>query len=314
MFLGLRPLVAVVTELDWDHPDQFGEDASLACLGIFCLAISIALLTLSRHVTPPDSEEDVVEAFGAFAKTVRPGGLLLLNGDSRGCQRLREALAAHPGGRFRAMGNEGGSPGSPGCEAEGPLSLPAEDTVVVATFGRGAGCDFRLRTGGAPAGSDVARPLGPATGLPLDAAWVEFGDAGAVPLGPVRMPGAHNAMNACAALVAGCAPNALTAGGPSGRDPRAMLSSAGVVAGRVGTFEGLARRTELLGQIQLVSLRVLVVVEGQAYKGAHAVCWHQRCVQSHATVSQSCTLLLRPRRAPAYAWRCTTTMPTTPRR
>ncbi len=52
MFLGLAPVGAVVTSVDWDHPDCYP--------------------------TP----EDLQAAFGAFLDRVRPGGFVVYNGDS----------------------------------------------------------------------------------------------------------------------------------------------------------------------------------------------------------------------------------------
>ena len=58
-FLWLRPEVAIITNIDYDHPDIF-----------------------------PDQER-YDAAFARFAASVRPGGTLVLAADDPGCARLR---------------------------------------------------------------------------------------------------------------------------------------------------------------------------------------------------------------------------------
>ena len=71
-FLGLRPTVAIVTSIEWDHPDIFPTPQSVA------------------------------DAFVQFAHQVRPGGTLLACGDTEGSRALAtvfDADDADRGGR-----------------------------------------------------------------------------------------------------------------------------------------------------------------------------------------------------------------------
>jgi UDP-N-acetylmuramate--alanine ligase len=62
-FLWLEPDVAIVTNIEHDHPDLF------------------------------PTFEDVLDAFRRFAGRIRPGGTLVVSADDPGCRRLVEALA-----------------------------------------------------------------------------------------------------------------------------------------------------------------------------------------------------------------------------
>jgi UDP-N-acetylmuramate--alanine ligase len=73
-FLWLTPDVAIVTNVEYDHPDVF------------------------------PSQLDYDDAFRQFAEQVRPGGALILAADEPGCQRLREALGTFPGRRIVTFG------------------------------------------------------------------------------------------------------------------------------------------------------------------------------------------------------------------
>ncbi len=64
MFLGLTPMGAVVTSVDWDHPDCYPQI------------------------------EDLHAAFGAFLDRVRPEGFVIYNGDSPFLQTWRDAQRA----------------------------------------------------------------------------------------------------------------------------------------------------------------------------------------------------------------------------
>src|SRR5205807_2469051 len=58
MFLGLRPQVAVVTNIEWDHPDLY------------------------------PTSETYFQVFMEFTKRIQPGGLLLTCADDPGASRL----------------------------------------------------------------------------------------------------------------------------------------------------------------------------------------------------------------------------------
>ncbi|MBA2277502.1 MAG: UDP-N-acetylmuramate--L-alanine ligase [Chloroflexia bacterium] len=75
-FLWLRPEVAVVTSVAYDHPDIFS------------------------------TEEDYDAAFAEFVTGIQQGGTLVLSADDGGCQRLRERLRArlHPSARIVTYG------------------------------------------------------------------------------------------------------------------------------------------------------------------------------------------------------------------
>jgi UDP-N-acetylmuramate--alanine ligase len=93
-FLWLRPEFAIITNVDYDHPDLF----------------------------PDQSTYD--RAFVRFAQGVRPGGVLVVNGDDAGVQRILPILGTQP--------------------------------ARVVTYGLSYGCDWRLE-GNAVAGPDGQR-------------------------------------------------------------------------------------------------------------------------------------------------------------
>jgi UDP-N-acetylmuramate--alanine ligase len=81
MFLGLQPRLAVVTNLEWDHPDCF------------------------------PTELDYLQAFQRFAHRLRPGGVLLLCADDEGAMSLASVhshntavltFGLHPAAIYRA--------------------------------------------------------------------------------------------------------------------------------------------------------------------------------------------------------------------
>jgi UDP-N-acetylmuramate--alanine ligase len=72
-FLWLKPDVAVVTNIEYDHPDLFPDQA------------------------------DYDDAFADFVAKMRPGGMLILAGDDPGCARLRRRLP-NSELRFRRFG------------------------------------------------------------------------------------------------------------------------------------------------------------------------------------------------------------------
>ncbi len=73
-FANLDPALAVITNVEWEHPDLFPDEASV------------------RH------------AFTAFAARVRPGGTLVVCGDDPGVQAVLTALpAAHRHGQVKIV-------------------------------------------------------------------------------------------------------------------------------------------------------------------------------------------------------------------
>mgnify|MGYP001765419363 CR=1 FL=1 len=93
MFLGLKPTLAVVTNIEHDHPDCY------------------------------PTQEDFYQAFAAFSRCIRSGGLLLACGDDPGAARLM-ADASSAGIRALAYG----------IEAE-DLAYRAENLVLNPTGG-----------------------------------------------------------------------------------------------------------------------------------------------------------------------------------
>lgn len=152
--------------------------------------------------------------------------------------RLRDSLVSDPSGRFlpfaAARTTRGGHAG-PG----GPAGAPEHAPVTVATFGEDESADFVMRRA---VGGDGRHAV------------VDFAGVGSVVLGPLRMPGSHNATNACGALVAASAFVALRSG-LSGVPLSAeeMMAAAHTLSPKIARFEGLSRRTELLGRVDLVS-------------------------------------------------------------
>ncbi|RIK46383.1 MAG: UDP-N-acetylmuramate--L-alanine ligase [Chloroflexi bacterium] len=61
-FLWLRPRVAIITNIEYDHPDLFPNIAA------------------------------VLDAFECFTQTIEPGGVLVINSEDAGCQALLERL------------------------------------------------------------------------------------------------------------------------------------------------------------------------------------------------------------------------------
>jgi UDP-N-acetylmuramate--alanine ligase len=155
MFHGLRPRVAVVTNLEMDHPDCYPTLAELR------------------------------EAFSVFLGGVQPGGAIIAGADS---PELARVLAGRPAG-------------GPECVTYGYAAGAEYRVADVEPNGRG-GVDFRVLRGGA-----------------------EWGRVS------LALPGAHNALNATAALLA-CA--------------RCGLAPA--EAGRLlADFHGVRRRFEVKG-------------------------------------------------------------------
>ena len=72
-FDGLDPVLAVVTNIEWEHPDLFPDEAAVRAV------------------------------FTAFAARVRPGGVLVACGDDPGVAAVLGALAEQPGGGPRVV-------------------------------------------------------------------------------------------------------------------------------------------------------------------------------------------------------------------
>ncbi|KLL12406.1 UDP-N-acetylmuramate--L-alanine ligase [Protofrankia coriariae] len=85
-FAGLDPALTVITNVEWEHPDLFPDEAS------------------------------VRRAFTAFAARVRPGGTLVVCGDDPGVQAVLAALPAAPA---PGSGSKSGSDAGPGDTAGG---------------------------------------------------------------------------------------------------------------------------------------------------------------------------------------------------
>lgn len=83
MFLGLRPTVAIVTNVEWDHVDCY------------------------------PTEEDFREAFAQFAQLVNPGGLIISCADDPGIEMLRLQSKHSVVWRTYSVVNEPGVPAHP---------------------------------------------------------------------------------------------------------------------------------------------------------------------------------------------------------
>lgn len=151
MFLGLRPRIAVVNNVEWDHPDCFA--------------------------TP----EQFAEAFDRFAATLPADGLLIAGADDPGAAALARRTRA--GGKQVLMFGQ---------------SAPADARIV----------DLALEAGGVRFTLDLRGQTAPVT---LD------------------LPGAHNALNAAAALTA-----AVSLGLPLAEGAAALTS-----------FQGTGRRFDV---------------------------------------------------------------------
>lgn len=88
-FLQLRPDVALVNNIEYDHPDIF------------------------------PSQDDYDEAFRAFARQVRPGGSLIYAGDDPGCRRAFAALDLGPNIHVVTFGESNEADWRLACDVEG---------------------------------------------------------------------------------------------------------------------------------------------------------------------------------------------------
>jgi len=77
-FLWLRPHVAIITNIEHDHPDIF-----------------------------PDLDS-VLDAFARFVAGIRPGGTLVISGDDPGCRLLLERIGTPTGYRIVTFGERSG--------------------------------------------------------------------------------------------------------------------------------------------------------------------------------------------------------------
>ena len=134
-FLVYHPDVAVITNVQPDHLDFYGDYAT------------------------------VQEAYAEFARTVRPGGLVVTCADDEGSARLAARLRAGEGGEVAPAGTS---------------------RVRVVTYGFGEDADVRL-------GEPVLEGHGGRATLTVDGATHEL---------RVRVPGRHNLLNAAAAFAA----------------------------------------------------------------------------------------------------------------
>ncbi|WP_250285328.1 Mur ligase domain-containing protein [Frankia sp. CiP1_Cm_nod2] len=169
-FAGLDPALAVITNVEWEHPDLFPDEAS------------------------------VRRAFTAFAARVRPGGTLVVCGDDPGVQAVLAALpaAARPGTGAIPVGGDGYRPHPPA----GASLIPAAGLEGAAGQGRAAGegrvriVDYGLQPGWAWQAVDLR--VTPDGGQRATVRH-DGDDVGTLTL---ALPGAHTVRNALAVLAA----------------------------------------------------------------------------------------------------------------
>jgi UDP-N-acetylmuramate--alanine ligase len=99
-FLWLHPDVAIVTNVEYDHPDIF-----------------------------PD-QQSYDDAFAQFAAKLRPGGTLILAADEPGCQRLRAAAKPTTLGRIVTFGESADADWRLSHDADGWLVTKADRTPI----------------------------------------------------------------------------------------------------------------------------------------------------------------------------------------
>lgn len=100
-FLHLRPRVAVITNIEADHPDIY------------------------------PTLDDIDEAFGQFARSIETGGRLVVSADDPGCARLRERYLSDRDGQVVTYGSGASADWRLGADGTihgpaGPVATPLE--------------------------------------------------------------------------------------------------------------------------------------------------------------------------------------------
>ncbi|KAH8962210.1 hypothetical protein BDL97_05G088700 [Sphagnum fallax] len=184
-FLGVSPSLAVVTNVEWEHVDMF-----------------------------PDYEA-VRDMFRKFVMRIKPGGLLLVNGDSAGSSSLGEVFQPK----------------------ETHMACPDAKNVHVEMFGLGRANNWR------------AVDLVPNAEGGTDYIVVHAG----IPMAQVslRLPGTYNVLNSLAVIVA-ISMLAVEKQPASNYDQRLtiMRMAASAASKALGSFTGARRRFELIGKVQ----------------------------------------------------------------
>ncbi len=126
-FAGLQPAIAVITNVEWEHPDVFPDEAAVQAV------------------------------FAAFARRVRPGGRLVVCGDDPGVAAVLADLARS--GNVRAPETAEADAASSG--------VPADAAVTVLDYGFGARRRWRAVQAPAVAGDDTTRAAVLRAGEPI---------------------------------------------------------------------------------------------------------------------------------------------------
>ena len=97
-FLGVQPLLAVVTNCEWEHVDIFPNEVPSPFPPCPCLSSFLPVVLLTYPSAP--LQASVRSMFRRFAQRVRPNGTLLLCADeyaSPHCCHLLTSWLAHVG-------------------------------------------------------------------------------------------------------------------------------------------------------------------------------------------------------------------------
>lgn len=195
-FLGVEPQLAVVTNVEWEHVDIYSSEAAVRAV------------------------------FQQFVDRIRPGGSLIVCGDSAGSRFLATALN-ELAGESQVM--------TTGKSNERASWLDGRSPRQAVTYGLGEDCDWR------------ATMLVPNTVGGTD--YVVVHEGRPITRVSLRIPGAHNVLNSLAVVVAAAllAARDMPAGDGSAQ-MAAMLRTAQSVSQTLAQFQGVKRRFELVGR------------------------------------------------------------------
>lgn len=207
-FLNYRPQVAIITNIEADHLDNYGTNAAFE------------------------------QAFFDFTNRICPGGSLVLDTDDPGCKRLLERIRHLRAGIVAetpaAALNQAALPDEQGCSSGQPVtSKPLSEADKEKYRGLAQIKLWGYGRGSKPAGLDrycLIKNESFSASSQRAVYQLEEAQEQTVSL---RLPGAHNLANACAAYLAGVL---------SGVSPAVMAKA-------LTNFQGTARRFEIKGEI-----------------------------------------------------------------
>ncbi|KAL2608127.1 hypothetical protein R1flu_026700 [Riccia fluitans] len=191
-FLNLAPSLAVVTTVDWEHVDIFPDEAS------------------------------VRKIFREFVQRMKPGGTLVLCGDSAGTKLLSTAFTSDE------VGNN---------DAETTKSQYGRVSRKVVTYGLGNGNDWQamLLTPNVQGGTS----------------YVVVHSGRPMAMVSLQLPGTHYVLNSLAVIVVASLLATQDIESPSDEERFATMKKAAEAAsGALGQFTGLRRRFEFVGKVK----------------------------------------------------------------